>query len=278
MVKPADEIMFYYICIPNKLIGDSKPRNNSTIFMEFKERLRLLLDRANVTAYRIWKDTAITKATIGNYLEGKTNPNKSNISVLASYFGVNEAWLLSGTGEMDAVKKLPISEEPFLVTKAGTKYFQMENGRYRMRVPFIPIKAYAKYVDEIRDTDYAEHTFDEFDFIVDQIGHGKYYAFEVKGDSMDDDSKRSISDGDIVLARELAPEYWKEKLRTEDFPNWIIVLDNSVLCKQIVAQDIKMCNITCHSLNPSPEYADFILSLNDVRQLCNIVQRVSNSF
>lgn len=246
--------------------------------MEFKDRIRFLLDRENVTAYRIWKDTAITKATIGNYLEGKTNPNKSNIAILANYFGVNEEWLFSGTGDMNASKKEVTVSEPFLITKAGTKYYQMENGKYRMRVPFIPTKAYAKYVDEIRDADFAVTNFEEFDFIVDQIGHGRYYAFEIKGDSMDDDSKRSISNGDIVLARELSPEYWKEKLRTEDFPNWIIVLDNTILCKQIVAQNIEKRNITCHSLNPSPEYADFSLNLNDVRQLCNIVQRVSSSF
>ncbi|NDV68268.1 helix-turn-helix transcriptional regulator [Dysgonomonas sp. 25] len=245
--------------------------------MEFKDRLRFLVDKENITAYRIWKDTAITKATIGNYLEGKTNPNKSNIAILATYFGVNEQWLSTGEGDMESIATSK-ADEPFLITKSGTKYYQMENGKYRMRVPFIPVKAYAKYVDEVRDADFWGKGFEEFDFVVDQIGHGRYYAFEIKGDSMDDDSKRSISNGDIVLARELSQEYWRSKLRTEDFPNWIIVLDNTILCKQIIEQDMEQCAITCHSLNPSPEYADFKLNLNDVRQLCNIVQRVSSAF
>ena len=64
--------------------------------MEFKDRLKYLLEKEGITAYRIWKDTSITKGTIANYIEGKTNPNKSNISILATYFKVNEEWLANG--------------------------------------------------------------------------------------------------------------------------------------------------------------------------------------
>lgn len=245
--------------------------------MEFKDRLKYLLDRDGVTAYRIWKDTSITKGTIANYVEGKTNPNKSNISILASYFGVNDEWLANGTGEMIRQSN-EYEEEPFLTTKAGVKYYEMSSGKYRMRVPFIPIKAYAKYVDEIRDAEFLDQQYEEFEFIVDKIGHGRYFAFEIKGDSMDDDSKRSLSNGDIVLARELSQEHWRSKLHTDDYPNWIIVLNNTILCKQISEQDVDNCTITCHSLNPSPEYADFKLKMSDIKQLCNIVQRVTSIF
>ena len=244
--------------------------------MEFKDRLRYLLEQHGVTAYRIWKDTSITKATIGNYLEGKTTPNRSNVSILASYFKVNEEWLYSGEGQM--ASSMQVKDKPYLVTKSGVEYYEMSNGKYRMRVPFIPVKAYAKYVDEIRDAETVNDEFEEFDFIVDKIGHGRYFAFEIKGDSMDNDSRRSLCDGDIVLARELGKEHWREKLHTSDYPNWIIVLNNTILCKQIVEQDMEKCTITCHSLNPSPEYSDFELNLNEVKQLCNIVQRVSNNF
>lgn len=245
--------------------------------MEFKDRLKYLIDKEGVTAYRIWKDTTITKGTIANYVEGKTRPNKSNVSLLASYFNVNEDWLWSGDGDMNKVGLIN-KKEPSFTTKAGVKYYEMANGKYRMRVPFIPIKAYAKYVDECRDAESYEDRYEEFDFIVDKIGHGRYFAFEIKGDSMDDDSKRSLCNGDVVLARELSPEHWRSKLHTDDYPNWIIVLDNTILCKQIIEQDIETGRIMCHSLNPSPEYADFELKLDNVCQLCNIVQRVSNMF
>lgn len=245
--------------------------------MGFKDRLKYLLERDGVTAYRVWKDTAITKGTIGNYVEGKTNPNKSNISILASYFSVNEEWLATGVGEIARLNK-ERDEEPYLTTKAGVKYYEMSNGKFRMRVPFIPVKAYAKYVDEIRDAEFLGNEYEEFEFIVDKIGLGRYFAFEIKGDSMDDDSKRSLSNGDIVLARELGQEHWRSKLHTDDYPNWIIVMNSTILCKQITTQDLDKCTITCHSLNPSPEYADFDLKMNDIKQLCNIVQRVSSTF
>ena len=245
--------------------------------MEFKDRLKFLLEKEGVTAYRIWKDTAITKGTIANYLDGKTNPNKSNIAVLAAYFKVNEEWLNSGKGSMNRADRVR-GDEPYLVTKAGLKYYEMADGKYRMRVPFIPVKAYAKYIDESRDAEFVGNEFEEFDFVVDKIGHGRYFAFEIKGDSMDNDTKRSLSNGDIVLARELGQEHWRNKLHTEDYPNWIIVLNNTILCKQIIEQDLNKGTITCHSLNPSPEYADFVLKLDDICQLCNIVQRVSSAF
>lgn len=241
----------------------------------FNKRLNHLMDRDGVTAYRVWKETAITKGTIANYLANRTNPNKANISLLASYFRVNEEWLLYGKGQKKVDENI---ETAYLITKSGVKYYEMTNGRYRMRVPLIPIKAYAKYVDEYRDADFLDDSYEEFDFIVDKIGHGRYFAFEIKGDSMDDDSKRSLSDGDIVLARELSKDHWTNKLHTREYPNWIITLDNTVLCKQITNHDLDENRIICHSLNPSPEYADFELELHNVRQLCNIVQRVSSSF
>jgi hypothetical protein len=186
---------------------------------------------------------------------------------------INSGWLLSEEGPM--IKARTDKEEPYLVTKAGVKYFELANGRYLMRVPFVPIKAYAKYIDEHRDAESGE-SLDEYNFIVDQIGHGSYMAFEIKGDSMDDDTRKSLGNGDIVLGRELSSEHWKDKLHTNEYPNWIIVLDNTILCKQIVGQDLERGIITCHSLNPSPEYSDFEVSFNDIRQMFNIIQRVSS--
>lgn len=168
-------------------------------------------------------------------------------------------------------------EQPFIITKSGIKYYRLAENRYRMRVPFVQAHAYAKYIDERQDAVYWTPS-EEYEFLVDKIHHGSYMAFEIKGDSMDDDSKRSLSDGDIVLARELNRELWKSRLHTDDFPNWIIVLDDTILCKQIIDQNLENGDLICHSLNPSREYADFKVNLNEVRQLFNIVQRVSLRF
>ncbi|MDR0825214.1 MAG: XRE family transcriptional regulator [Prevotella sp.] len=212
--------------------------------------------------------------TTSNWISGNRKIGLEVIEkILARLPQINSSWLLSGEGSM--MKTDSDKEEPYLVTKAGVKYFQLPNGKYLMRVPFVPVKAYAKYIDEYRDAEYSA-PLDEYNFIVDQIGHGRYMAFEIKGDSMDDDTRRSLGNGDIVLGRELGAEHWRDKLHTNDYPNWIIVLDNTILCKQIIHQDVEKATIVCHSLNPSPEYSDFELNFKDIRYMFNIIQRVSN--
>lgn len=169
------------------------------------------------------------------------------------------------------------NEEPYFESTAGIKYYQRHGGKFIMRVPMVPIYAYAKYIDEMIDASVWDGD-GFFDFPADQIYHGSYQAFEIKGDSMDDDSKRSLAHGDIVNARELSRDKWTSKLHTNKYPNWIIVLDDTILCKQITDHNLKNGDIVCHSLNPSPEYSDFTINLNKVRKLFNIVQKVSSSF
>ncbi|MFR9166144.1 MAG: helix-turn-helix domain-containing protein [Dysgonomonas sp.] len=164
-------------------------------------------------------------------------------------------------------------KDSFLETSSGVKYFELPGGLYRMRVPFVPIEAYAKYIDEYRDVDFIDGL-DEIEFIVRQVEHGRYCAFQIKGDSMDDGSINSIPHGSFVLGRELNRDLWCDGngLRVKDYPYWIIVMNNTILCKEIVDQKNNI--ITCHSLNQSPEYAsDFEIDLNKVRQLFNIVTK-----
>lgn len=188
------------------------------------------------------------------------------------YPDLNTQWLLKGEGEM--LKDPEQGKNPYLITKTGTQYFEMPNGSFLMSVPFVPIKAYAKYIDECIDLE-ADAVMEQYNFIVDKIGHGRYMAFEIKGDSMDDDTRGSLCEGDIVLARELCRDLWRDKLHIHQYPNWVIVLKNTILCKQIIDQDLEKGTITCHSLNPSPEYGNFELHLDDICQMFNIIQRVS---
>lgn len=194
--------------------------------------------------------------------------------IIGNLKNLNTEWLLTGEGSM--LKSDIKSQDEYLRTNAGVKYKELGNGRYQMTVPFVPRKAYAKYIDEIRDAE--EVDYETYDFIVDKIGLGEYFAFEIKGDSMDDDSKRSISDGDIVLARKLKNDLWRDKLHIDRYKYWIIVTDSTIVCKEIISHDIENGEIVCHSLNPSGEYSDFTLKLDEVKQLYNIIQRVSTYF
>lgn len=157
-------------------------------------------------------------------------------------------------------------------TKAGSRYEELANGKYKVTVPFVPVKAQARYVAEYTDAEFISDL-EDMTFIVDRVGNGKYLAFEIQNDSMDDNTKNSIPDGAVVLARELGRQHWTSKFRTNQYPFWIIVHKTTILCKEIVNHDVEKGIITCHSLNESPEYQDFDLKLDDVHQLFNIVKK-----
>lgn len=105
---------------------------------------------------------------------------------------------------------------------------------------------------------------------------GKYVAFEVKGDSMNDGSLNAICEGDIILGRELQREHWTPKLH---IPKVFVVVHRTegISVKQITKQDLETGVITCHSWNPDLEYQDFEVNLNDVIQLFYI-KEVSRNF
>ncbi|PXV62686.1 phage repressor protein C with HTH and peptisase S24 domain [Dysgonomonas alginatilytica] len=249
------------------------------------ERIKKIVEQSSKSVRAYAEFSNIAQTTLNDCIKGSTEPKFGLIDkIITAEPNINIDWLLTGRGEMyrqeNKVANLTLTideQEPHFVNSSGVKYYEMPNGRFRMRVPLIPVKAYAKYVDEYRDAEFV-NDLEEVEFIVDKVGLGRYYAFEIKGDSMDDGSKRSICDKDIVLARELSKDYWRDRLRNDEYPFWIIILGNTIVCKQIINQDLERCEITCHSLNSSPEYADFTLSMNDISQLCNIVARQSVQF
>ena len=110
-------------------------------------------------------------------------------------------------------------------------------------------------------------------FEVPIVGHGNYLAFEVKGESMDDGTRGSFEEGDIVLVRELERELWEGRLRFNDYPYWVVVFDSSVLIKQLIKHDEETGDLTFHSLNPSPEYADFTINMDKVRKLFYVIKK-----
>ena len=252
-------------------IGDANRLNSKN--MGLKDRIKLFLKEHGISQRKF--EIAIGKSNgyVNNIV--KTISADALNSIAKAYPELNTEWLLTGEGEMLKSKQDENKEVPYLVTNSGTKYYDLENGQYRMVVPFVPVNAYAGYLDEYKGVEFVD-SLSERDFYVRELHYGKYFAFEIKGDSMDDDSKRSISDRDVVLARELGRDHWKDGLRIKDYAAWIIILKNNILCKQIIDQDLDKGTITCHSLNPSPEYCDFVLKLDDIHQLFNIIRKESD--
>lgn len=73
--------------------------------MTFKDRLKYLINNIivndqQVTAYRIGKETTVSRVSIENYLSGKQTPSIEKATIIAQYFNISVNWLLTGEGEM----------------------------------------------------------------------------------------------------------------------------------------------------------------------------------
>lgn len=265
------------------------PNSDEIILSDLAKRFLDSMERIQVTGYKLKQNGIVNnEATLTKIKRNIQQPSRKMLDkYLECYSEINSVWLLTGEGEMLSTTPKALeqgaapsiisenSNELYLETKCGIKYYNLGDNKYKMRVPFVPYNAYARYACETSEPIQQEkEEWGEIDFIVDRIGHGSYMAFEIKGDSMDDDSKRSFAEGDKVLVRELDQIHWKDGIRYNQYPFWIIVLSNTILCKEIINHNIEFGEITCHSLNPSPEYSDFTISLNKVYRLFNVVQKV----
>ena len=111
---------------------------------------------------------------------------------------------------------------------------------------------------------------------VDRRYKGRYYIFTVRGASMDDGTTNALCDGDKVLCREVAREYWSLGLHRKNWYYFVFATySEGIIIKKVIDQDLENDTITCHSLNP--EYPDIVLHLKDIIGVYNVVELVSRS-
>ena len=200
------------------------------------------------------------------WISGKRNIGRSVIDkILDKLPDVSPTWLLTGSGEM-------------LSTSLQTQTTKNEAVPFEfgsiMNVPLVNQYAYAGYLCGYSDPEYIE-ALPTIPFPVDREYKGQYICFEVKGDSMDDGSKYSFYQGDIVLCREISRDYWKTKLHIKQWNAFVIVHQTEgILIKQIIDHDVENGIITIHSLNPL--YEDRQIHLSEVKMLFNVVKMQRN--
>lgn len=162
----------------------------------------------------------------------------------------------------------------YLIKGEGELLVSSSNGvpfhpTLRAGVPLVSQYAYAGYMGGYADPEYVE-SLPHIDFTPDREMTGNYVAFEVRGDSMDDGSKESYIEGEIVICREVEPEYWRDSRLYFNKRDFVVVHQDGILIKRVIAHDVENHLITIHSLNPM--YQDKVLDLKDVRQIFSIVE------
>lgn len=207
--------------------------------------------------------------------------------ILSAFPELSQRWLLTGEGSMlvdgqsqqhpqqapdvpeflsNAVRSEEITDLVYAAeNKHGGIFYRDGRGQLYMSAPHAEFAARGEFPNEADSLEpNGEWTREVYK--VDKVARGRYISFTVLGNSMDNGQFKSLRDGDKVLTRELERDNWRT-LRAGDHRYWVIVFDTSVLIKEIASFDAATGNITCHSLNPSPEYHDFTLNLDNVRHL-----------
>lgn len=235
--------------------------------MELEEIVKKIKG-SGITAYKIAENTLLTEVGINKILNGTSlNPRKSTLKILEDYI---TNYVDKNSIDTKQVM-LEESQADYLKNKNGNTFKELDNGKFIMTVPLIPAKAYATYISECCDGDFIDG-FNEVNFYVDQYARGNYVAFEIKGDSMDNGGLYDNPEGCITLCRELGRHHWKDGFREAQY-GWVVIHKDTIVCKDIIHQDLEKGIITCHSRNSSPEYQDFNIELNDVKQIFKVIKR-----
>ena len=233
--------------------------------MEAWKRVEFIIEKEGLNKNSFSKAIGISNnVTITRIINGHRTPSRATCEKIVSAFpAYNLEWLLTGEGNM-------LTDAPSQTYHSNAR--PVDDLSY-MNVPVIHIKAQCGYLAGYGDTEYID-TLPTMPVIVDKTYHGKYRIFEAEGDSMDDNSRLAICDGDKVLAREVRRDLWLPKLHINDWYFVIVHRTNGISIKQITAQDDKG-NITCHSLNEL--FNDYTVNLDDVVEIYNVIKVVERN-
>lgn len=209
------------------------------------------------------KENGIKQIDVAKWL----NCGQSNVSMLEKSMNLSEY-------QISLIKEnTSIDISKYFIAKTDNKpHISSDVKPVKDRIiKFIPLVnqyAYAGYLAGYQDETYIDQLPTvPLDASIDPIGN--FFAFEVKGDSMDDGSRYSYMDGDRLFCREIQSHIWcNTKLNFKD-RDFVIVHKEGIVVKRIIDHDVINHKITIHSLNPF--YEDRAIDLAEVHQIFIVV-------
>lgn len=226
--------------------------------MELDEILKLI-KQLDITGYQISQETELTQVGADKIINGTSKkPQKKTLELLSNYLNkkLNNSYV-NKKDDLKNINDISYVDSAIYIDNYNTMF-----------VPLINQYAYGSYLNGYSDPEYIDDL-PKVPFESDREHKGDYLCFEVKGDSMDDDSKESYVEGDILLCRNVRQEYWKSKLHIHKWDFVIVHKEKGIVVKRITHHDVEKGIITLHSLNDF--YEDYDVHLSDVSQIFNIV-------
>lgn len=225
--------------------------------MEIHDRIRSLINEHYPSLKTFSEVIGETPATVNNWVSGKRNIGMDVINkVIAAIPNTDVNWLLTGKGSM-------LKSDRSNVTP-------VEEGHYMM-VEYADLRASAGILGGSDVTQLPET---HKRLVPREFDNGNFLIVRVDGDSMDDGTKRSLSDGDEVLIKEKL-DYKIDELPIKKALFVITTREGNVL-KQIAEVNMDEGYILCRSFNPDPRFDDFKIYLNDIFQIFIVCKKTQS--
>lgn len=252
---------------------DFTPSQQATISKKLKKLFIALRNRVDIEQQQAIKQYELILS------QGENSITNELIEEITDTFpDINKEWLLSNKGSMFLTNEGAIKGKDITHTIGNLK---SKNGT--AEVTPIPEQSYmmVEYADlavsaGMLGGDFSESFVEKLPethkrLIPREYREGNYLVVRVNGDSMDDGTKRSLSDDDEILIR-----LWTDGMDTLPIHNKLFVLTtrSGHIVKQITKIDRKKQQITCHSFNPL--YPDQFVDFEEIIQVFT-VEKIVNS-
>ena len=193
--------------------------------------------KLGLTQLELAKLIGVSKNTVLNYEKGSVIP-ESKIAILGKI--LNDSDAKSNINSSNATQIHP----EFIY------------------VPLVSEFAQAGYLGGYGDVEYIE-TLPKIGFVINPQDRGNFLCFEVRGDSMDNDSREGLIEKDIVLGREIISDLWSSKLPSATYI--VVHKTEGIIIKKLKSHDSKSGVIILESLNSF--YEDLEINLKNIAQL-----------
>ena len=243
------------------------------------DRVTHVMEQEGLTYGEMTKEVGLSNAsTLFRITRYGQRPQDATLDkILQRFPRYRREWLYAGIEPMLSAQEqteeataspMEILDEEALAKSTALPYHPSQT----MRFPLVEDPAVAGTLTSFGDPDPDGVRMIEVP--VDRHYRGIYRIFTVQGDSMDDGSSKSLSEGDRVLARSVDRDYWLDGLHTRDWLYFIFVTrSEGIVIKQVVGQDPRQGLFKLHSLNPF--YHDFDLHVEEVVAIYNVIEIVS---
>lgn len=225
----------------------------NNIHNAFKRERNLL----NISQAKLAKELGVTQSQIAKIETGKSAVTMEMVDKMVK-LGANFSDIIGG-GEYELTLKSKRSN----VTP-------VEEGHYMM-VEYADLRASAGVLG---GGDVAQLPETRKRLVPREFDNGNFLIVRVDGDSMDDGTKRSLSDGDEVLIKEKL-DYKIDELPIKKALFVITTREGNVL-KQIAEVNMEEGYILCRSFNPDPRFDDFKIYFDNIYQIFIVCKKTQS--